>query len=148
MVSLPLEKIESIKMKTLIFEKIQATRQSLENQIQSIGENIEVMAADDIDGALNILNEYYFDLIVIDMDNLNGQFHTLKKLAFDKNPDVTLIMLTLYPYANVNEKFLKEGVDYCFDKIVEFESFLSTVSKLIKAGEPELDNLDVAVNIS
>lgn len=136
------------KMKILIFERVLATKQSLENQVKLIDEKIELVTADNINLVLYLLREYYFDLIVIDMDNLNGQFRLLKKLAFEKNPDVTLIMLTLYPYKNIIDKFLKEGVDYCFDKVVELDKFLTTVAETIKNTEPELDSNNSVSNVS
>lgn len=134
-------------MKILIFEKSFATRLSLENQILFIDINSEITSIDNINNAISLLNEYYFDIIIIDMDNLKGKFQTLRRYALEKNPDVSLIMLTLYPYNNIIEKFLQGGVDHCFDKIVELDNFFETVTQIIKSETTYNENIDSVVNM-
>ncbi len=110
-------------MKVLIFDRTIQIRYLISKLISQIDVNTEIETTESVYTTTELLNNNSFDIIIIDMDNIKGQFNNLRSLALKQNPNTTLIFLTQFPYKRIIEKFKDQGIDYFFDKLVEFDVF-------------------------
>lgn len=118
-------------MKLLVFDRTMMIRFMITKHISQISTNEEIMTAETVNHVIEKLKEYYFDVLVLDMDNLSGYFQLIKRMALEKNPGVTIILTTNFPNKKINQKFLKLGVEYCYDKLNDFEEFREKLHELI-----------------
>jgi DNA-binding NarL/FixJ family response regulator len=103
------------------------------SEIEIIGE-----AKDGI-GAIKAVRELNPDVVILDikMPGVDG----IDVLNYIKNntQNITVIMLTNYPYPQYRKKCMELGADYFFKKSTEFENVMETLKQLIqnsKDNEP------------
>lgn len=125
-------------MNILLFENSKDVRSSLIRNIEAIDYNINITAVSRIDEIIDFDISKRFDLAIIDMDYLQGRFREIIYLLKINNPDVVLILLTLFPNINIINKFISKGADFCFDKIGQFDDILEKIRNLAEI-RPELN---------
>lgn len=120
-------------MNILIFDRSLEVRFSLSRNIGQINSDRKITAVESMNAVLSEIDSTYYDIVIIDMDNLRGKFREMISILDKKNPEALVILLTLFPNKNITNKFLESGADYCFDKVGQFDGLL----KLLKE---HLDN--------
>lgn len=118
-------------MKFLVFDRAMMIRFMITKHINQISSNEDIITAENVNHVVDKLKEYYFDVLILDMDNLHGYFQFIKKIALEKNPDAVIILTTNFPNKKINQKFLKLGVEFCYDKVNDFEAFRQKLDDLI-----------------
>ena len=115
-----------------ILERLKVMLSDL-SEIEIIGE-----AKDGI-GAIKAVRKLNPDVVILDirMPGVDG----IDVLNYIKNntQNVTVIMLTNYPYPQYRKKCMELGADYFFKKSTEFENVMETLKQLIqnsKDNEP------------
>lgn len=108
-----------------ILERLKVMLSDL-SEIEIIGE-----AKDGI-GAIKAVRELNPDVVILDikMPGVDG----IDVLNYIKNntQNVTVIMLTNYPYPQYRKKCMELGADYFFKKSTEFENVMETLNQLIQ----------------
>ena len=108
-----------------ILERLKVMLSDL-SEIEIIGE-----AKDGI-GAIKAVRELNPDVVILDikMPGVDG----IDVLNYIKNntQNVTVIMLTNYPYPQYRRKCMELGADYFFKKSTEFENVMETLNQLIQ----------------
>jgi len=86
----------------------------------------------DTKSAIRDINKNKPDLVILDIRMPGeGGIHVLKVVK-EKNPKLTVIIFTDYPYPQYRIKCLESGADYFFDKSTETEKMIETVKRLAK----------------
>ncbi|MBI1937601.1 MAG: response regulator [Ignavibacteriales bacterium] len=122
-------------MKFLVFDRAMMIRFMITKHINRISDSEEIIAAENVNSVIEHVKEYYFDVLILDMDNLRGYFQLIKKIANERNPGITIILTTNFPNKKINQKFLKLGVEYCYDKVSDFEEFRQKIDDLIGTAD-------------
>jgi len=122
-------------MKFLVFDRAMMIRFMITKHINRISDSEEIIAAENVNSVIEHVKEYYFDVLILDMDNLRGYFQLIKKIANERNPSITIILTTNFPNKKINQKFLKLGVEYCYDKVSDFEEFRQKIDDLIGTAD-------------
>ena len=108
-----------------ILERLKVMLSDL-SEIEIIGE-----AKDGI-GAIKAVRELNPDVVILDikMPGVDG----IDVLNYIKNntQNITVIMLTNYPYPQYRKKCMELGADYFFKKSTEFENVMETLKQLIQ----------------
>lgn len=133
-------------MKVLIFDRTIQIRYLISKLISQIDVNTEIETAESVYTTTELLNNNSFDIIIIDMDNIKGQFNNLRSLALKRNPNTTLIFLTQFPYKRIIEKFKDQGIDYFFDKLVEFDEFTKKLEFILNQEQCDKNYLEDLVS--
>ena len=109
----------------LILERLRAMFSELA-EIEIVGE-----ARDGI-GTINAVHKLNPDVVVLDikMPGVDG-IDVLKEIKRD-NRNITVIMLTNYPYPQYRKKCMELGADYFFKKSTEFEHVMEALKQLIQ----------------
>jgi len=80
--------------------------------------------------AIEFIRKLKPDVVLMDMYLLNGTgIDVLKKIRFNK-PVPKIIMMTGQSDIAISEIFKKAGVDYIFNKSLEFENIIQTLKQL------------------
>lgn len=103
----------------------------IQKNLVQFKESFKITSVENISAVVNEVKYFRYDLIILDMDNLNGQFLSFNRTAQDLNSDSIIIMLTSFPNELMMEKFKQQGVDYCLDKTTEFEILLDKIEELL-----------------
>ncbi|MBW1752178.1 MAG: response regulator transcription factor [Deltaproteobacteria bacterium] len=95
-------------------------------EIEIIGE-----ARDGI-GAIKAVRKLNPDVVILDikMPGVDG-IDVLKDIK-NNNQNITVIMLTNYPYPQYRRKCMELGADYFFKKSTEFENVMDALKQLIQ----------------
>lgn len=133
-------------MKVLIFDRTIQIRYLISKLISQIDINTEIETAESVYTTTELLNNNSFDIIIIDMDNIKGQFNNLRSSALKHNPNTTLIFLTQFPYKRIIEKFKDQGIDYFFDKLVEFDEFTKKLEIILNQEQIDKNYLEDLVS--
>ena len=111
-----------------ILERLKVMLSDL-SEIEIIGE-----AKDGI-GAIKAVRELNPDVVILDikMPGVDG----IDVLNYIKNntQNITVIMLTNYPYPQYRKKCMELGADYFFKKSTEFENVLEALKQLIQSSK-------------
>jgi DNA-binding NarL/FixJ family response regulator len=101
-------------------------------------EGVEVVGhAEDAVEAIRKIRELRPDAVVLDIRLANGSgIDVLKAIKMDR-PEVLVIMLTLYPYAQYRESCLKAGASFFLDKASGFEEIPELLGLLARKLGPE-----------
>lgn len=120
-------------MKILLADDSQPIRTRMAARLKDIDGVILAEAVDTPD-ALRQIKEFLPDVAVLDIRMPGGG--GIKALSAIKKdfPDVTVIIMTNYPYAQYRRKCLEAGADFFFDKSTEFEQVPRVVERIV-AGE-------------
>ena len=109
----------------LILERLKTMLSDLP-EIDIVGE------ADDGIQAQKAVKELSPDVVILDikMPGLDG-IDVLKDIK-NNNRNITVIMLTNYPYPQYRKKCMELGADYFFRKSTEFENVMEALKQLIQ----------------
>jgi DNA-binding response OmpR family regulator len=118
-------------MNVLLFDRSAYIRNMIQKNLVQFKESMKITSSENISSAVNEIKYFRYDLIILDMDNLDGQFLTFNRTAQDLNSDAIVIMLTSFPNSIIMERFKQQGVDYCLDKTTEFEILLNRIEELL-----------------
>jgi DNA-binding response OmpR family regulator len=118
-------------MNVLLFDRSAYIRNMIQKNLVQFKESLKITSLENISAVVNEIKYFRYDIIILDMDNLNGQFLSFNRTAQDLNSDAIVIMLTSFPNAKIMEKFKGQGVDYCLDKTNEFEILLNKIEELL-----------------
>jgi DNA-binding NarL/FixJ family response regulator len=101
-------------------------------------EGVEVVGhAEDAVEAIRKIRELRPDAVVLDIRLANGSgIDVLKAIKMDR-PEVLVIMLTLYPYAQYRESCMKAGASFFLDKASGFEEIPELLGLLARKLGPE-----------
>lgn len=108
-------------MRVLIVDDSNVIRQSLVKLLQSIKGLSSLDEAADLPDANNLLDQFRYDAVVLDINLPSGVGIDLIQNIKLKSPSTIVMMLTNYTAAQYVEKCKSEGADYFFDKTTEFD---------------------------
>ena len=118
-------------MNILVYDNSPAVRTMIQRNILDLQHSINIVLAPNMFLVNKALCNSNFNVAIIDMDNLEGMFSSFIERAKLHNPDITIILLTSFPTQKLFEKFKIKGVDYCLDKVHEFERFIKTIYSIL-----------------
>jgi DNA-binding NarL/FixJ family response regulator len=119
-------------MNIFIVDDSTVVRDRLKVMLSEIEEVKIFGEAENVEGALGMLNKVSPDLIVLDIRLKEGNGFDLLKVIKQSHPDLKVIMLTNYPYHQYRERALEMGADHFFDKSVDFEKVIKVIKELLK----------------
>lgn len=119
-------------MNVLIYDRSDNVRRTIENNVNKLGPSVKIVSVGNIPLAGFKLSTNSFDLIIIDVDNLNGRFMDIIQYAKASSPQASIILLTLTSREIIKEKYLRNGVDYYFNEFFRFEEFIDTIQNVAK----------------
>lgn len=126
-------------MRVFIADNSMPILERLKVMISDISEIEIIGEAKDGIGAIKAVRELNPDVVILDikMPGVDG----IDVLNYIKNntQNITVIMLTNYPYPQYRKKCMELGADYFFKKSTEFENVMETLKQLIqnsKDNEP------------
>lgn len=101
-------------------------------------DGIEVAGhAEDAAAATRMIRELRPDAVVLDIRLANGSgIDVLKAIKMDR-PEVLVIMLTLYPYAQYRDSCMKAGANFVLDKSDGFEQLSEVLGLLARKSVTE-----------
>lgn len=108
-------------MRVLIVDDSNVIRHSLVKLLGSIKGLSSIDEASDIPEAINLLSQFRYDAVVLDINLPSGMGIDLIQNIKLKSPLTVVMMLTNYTAAQYVEKCKSEGADYFFDKTTEFD---------------------------
>ncbi len=117
-------------MKVLVADDSQPIRKRLVERLLS-QPGIEVAEAVDTPEALQRIELFRPDVAVLDIRMPGGGGIKALEAIKTSHPDITVIIMTNYPYAQYRRKCLDAGADFFFDKSTEFEKVPLTVLELM-----------------
>lgn len=122
-----------VNMKILVADDSKPIRERLVARLSAL-DKVKVQEAVNTSEALRKIHEFHPDIAVLDIRMPGGG--GIKVLTAIKKdfPDVTVIIMTNYPYAQYRRKCMNAGADFFFDKSNEFEQVPVVVQQLL-AGE-------------
>jgi len=101
-------------------------------------EGVEVTGhAEDAVEATRMIRELRPDAVVLDIRLANGSgIDVLNAIKMDR-PEVLVIMLTLYPYAQYRDSCMKAGASFFLDKATGFEQISEVLGLLVHKSVTE-----------
>ncbi|MFZ6034263.1 MAG: hypothetical protein ACOYVE_13285 [Melioribacter sp.] len=118
-------------MRLLVFEYSNDVRKIIAKQIELINSQADVILTRNLYGTVKELSKCSFDIVIIDGDSTEGELKKVIELTKSKNKDAVIILLTSYDIPILRKRFFDLGVDYNFDKLTEFDSFLKILKTVI-----------------
>ncbi|QQS36684.1 MAG: response regulator [Ignavibacteriales bacterium] len=119
-------------LRVLIVDDSNAIRQSLIKLLQNIDGLSAIDEANDLPDAKNLLNQFYYDAIVLDINLPSGPGIELIDMIKSKTPTTVVMMLTNYTASQYVEKCKLKGADYFFDKTTEFDRVVIVLDNLVQ----------------
>jgi PAS domain S-box-containing protein len=124
-------------MKVLVADDSQPIRKRLVERLLSQS-GIEVAEAVDTPEALQRIELFRPDVAVLDIRMPGGGGIKALEAIKASYSDITVIIMTNYPYAQYRRKCLDAGADFFFDKSTEFEKVPLTIQALMTGNPKEL----------
>jgi len=118
-------------MNILLFDKSSEIRKQIERNIAGVAENLTITKVESIKDVFEHKDLHMFNVIIIDGDNLEGKFKTLVEAVRRTNINTYIFLFFSFNIKTIMEKFIKNGADYCFDKLYGFESFMEIFKSII-----------------
>ncbi|MGK9476811.1 hypothetical protein [Melioribacter sp. OK-6-Me] len=118
-------------MRLLVFEYSNDIRKIIAKQIELINSNADIILTKNLYGTVKELSKSSFDIIIIDGDSTEGELKKVIELARAKKNDTVIMLLTSYDIPILRKRFFDLGIDYNFDKLKEFDSFLKILRTVI-----------------
>lgn len=111
-----------------IRKRIIAMLSDLVGRIEMIGE------AENVQDAINSLNEFEPDVVILDISMPGGSGIDVLKTIKKKNEVPVIIILTNYPYSQYRTKCMEAGADFFFDKSRDFGQIVKVVGAISGGG--------------
>ncbi|MGK9369364.1 hypothetical protein ACSSWA_10710 [Melioribacter sp. Ez-97] len=118
-------------MRLLVFEYSNDVRKIISKQIELINSGADVILIRNLYGTVKELSKSSFDIVIIDGDSTEGELKKVIELTRSKNKDAVIILLTSYDIPILRKRFFDLGINYNFDKLTEFDSFLKILRTVI-----------------
>jgi DNA-binding NarL/FixJ family response regulator len=137
-------------MNVLLYDNSNYLRTMIQRNLVQLKASLKINSVDNMGLVINELSSSYYDLIIVDMDSLGGKYSQLLRAKHEYNSDTILIMLSSFPNKKIFEKFFACGVNYCLDKVSEFETLLQAIEEIISninnSSSTQLENFLERVN--
>lgn len=127
-------------MRLLVFEYSNEVRKIIAKQIELINSNADIILTKNLYGTVKELSKSSFDIVIIDGDSTEGELKKVIELTRAKNNNAVIILLTSYDIPILRKRFFDLGIDYNFDKLKEFDSFLKILRSVITDIEEKEEN--------
>ena len=118
-------------MNILLFDKSPIISEMIQRNLMRIDPSLDIKTVFDMETVNESVKDIYFDLILLDMDNLDGKFPGFIDLFKKTNPDAVVFLLSSFPSERVFNKFLTSGADSCLDKTTDFEILLKKFEEFL-----------------
>jgi len=119
-------------MNILIVDDSEIIRTTLDRMITSYLTNAEIHFAENVKEAIVRLNQFQFDIAILDIKMPDGSgFDVLKEAKRKPNPPV-VFMLTNYATDSYRKEAIRDGADYFFDKSTDYEFLIRLILEFKK----------------
>jgi DNA-binding response OmpR family regulator len=119
-------------MNILLYENSSYARVLIQKNLVQFKQSLQVVSTHNVENLIYEFNRASYDLIIIDVDNNMLKFLPLLKSSNKHNIESVVILLTSYNNHKICQRFKKYGIDYCLDKVSEFEELLKKVEELFE----------------
>ncbi len=122
----------------LIVDDSKSLRTKIKKMIENILNEMEIQEAENLQEAIELINERYPDILIIDLSLPDGSgFEILEK--FQNNLKYSLkIILTNYPYEKFRERADELGADFFFDKSIDQDKMINAIDDFIRNKKGQL----------
>ncbi len=127
-------------MRLLVFEYSNEVRKIIAKQIELVNSSADIILTKNLYGTVKELSKSSFDIVIIDGDSTEGELKKVIELTRAKNNNAVIILLTSYDIPILRKRFFDLGIDYNFDKLKEFDSFLKILRTVITDIEEKEEN--------
>jgi DNA-binding response OmpR family regulator len=117
-------------MNVLLYENSSYARILIQKNLVQFKQSLQIVSTHNIDNLIYEFNRTVYDLIIIDVDNIIMRFLPLLKQSRKHNPNSLVILLASNTNKYIYQRLEKYGIDYCLDKVSEFEELLQKVEEL------------------
>ena len=91
---------------------------------------IEIVGqASNVYDAVNLIPKVMPDFVILDIKLPDGNGIDILSRIKKEFPSISFIVLTNYPYPQIQEASIKAGADYFFDKSSEIDKVVEVISK-------------------
>ena len=124
-------------MKIFIADDSPIVRERLVAMLSEM-DGVEVAGhAEDAAAATRMIRDLRPDAVVLDIRLANGSGIDVLKAIKNDRPEMLVIMLTLYPYAQYRESCMKAGASFFLDKATGFERIPEVIGAWIRKAKAE-----------
>lgn len=129
---------EATKVKAvsiLLVEDSPALQQSVQESCEELGDRVLVAVVSSADEAIHALEGVHFDLAIIDIELSQGTGFDVLEYLRTRNSTLAppiRIMLTNHGEKAYRRKAARLGADYYFDKSLQFEPAIETITEQIR----------------
>ncbi|GAB7127320.1 hypothetical protein JCM19000A_18270 [Silvimonas sp. JCM 19000] len=119
----------------LLVEDSPALQQSVQESCEELGDRVLVAVVASAAEAINALEGVHFDLAIIDIELREGTGFDVLDYLRTRNSSLAppvRIMLTNHGEAAYRKKAARLGADYYFDKSLQFEPAIDTITEQIR----------------
>lgn len=116
-------------MNVLLFDESPQIRLMIQKNLIQFKQSMKIVSTNKISKIQEEYMKSNYDLIILDMDNLK-ELPAFNRVVRSKNSKTIIILITSNPTKKLYEKYLSLGIDYCLDKVSEFEQLLKTINEL------------------
>mgnify|MGYP006285904077 FL=1 len=108
-------------MKLLIADDSEILRISLKKLLQPVQEIDQVFEASDPVGAIDMINRYYPDVMILDLRLHDGNGFEVMDYLAEHSLEILVIVLTNFATEHNEQKSYDKGAHYFFDKTHDYE---------------------------
>ena len=130
-------------MKILLFDKSLEISKQIERNIQNIVSTPSILKVNNVDDLLDQVSNSVFRFLIIDGDNLEGKFKMLIDIVKKPGARVYVFLFFSFNIEVIADKFIKNGADYCFDKLCGFEAFIEVFKSTYDKHEAILSEYNI-----
>jgi two-component system, NarL family, invasion response regulator UvrY len=119
-------------IKVLIIEDSELLQERMQFLLSDI-EGIQILgqSGSAVNGVI-MIRELHPDAVILDLCLPDGSGIDVLKNIRSKQPELTVIMLTSFPYPHYRKSSLENGADYFLDKAMDFEKVPEIIKGLVK----------------
>ncbi|MDP3149933.1 MAG: hypothetical protein Q8N83_12460 [Ignavibacteria bacterium] len=124
-------------MNILLYDKSPTISSLIQKNLLQIGAPLSVKMVFDINTVMESLHDVSYNLIIMDMENMEGKYSILINLIKKKNPAALVILLSSHPNTKIFNYYHMHGTNYCFDKVTEFDLLLKKLDEFFSEENEE-----------
>jgi DNA-binding response OmpR family regulator len=117
-------------MNILLYEKYSYAQVLIQKNLVQFKKSLQIVSVQNVENFLFEMNRTCYDLIIIDVDSSIINILPLLKSSNSANYGSVVILLTSYTDHKICQRYKKYGIDYCLDRVSEFEELLNKVEEL------------------
>ncbi len=129
----------------LIADDHSVVRQGASMMLKQAFENISIVHADIFSKVLSLLEQQYFDLIVLDIAIPEGSGVKMIDLIRAIQPDVKILIFSAYEEDLYALRYLKAGADGYLNKLSSEEQFKAAFSAMVNNEEYTSENIKAKI---